>query len=141
MARAPSFGTPANTLLLSGGQTLSAPLIGIVPRTVVIDANGTNFGTYNNTGTGANTLGVQALATYSVPIINSTTVTGTNTAVTVPTTVGLIAGTPVYGPTVSAGATISSITDRHALRHLGHDHGGRRESVARVRHHALHRRE
>ncbi|MEA3212062.1 MAG: hypothetical protein QOE70_5119 [Chthoniobacter sp.] len=102
-----AFGGATNTVLFTTAPTLSAPSIGIIPRAIVIDVNGTNFATYNNTGLAANTLGIQALTNSNIPIISSTTVAGTT--VTVADTSVLTAGMAVYGPNVPAGSTITSI--------------------------------
>ena len=103
-----AFGTSSNTLLFTGAPTLTSANIGIIPRAIIIDANGVNFATYNSTGIAANTAGVQALANYDIPSISSTTVVGT--AVTVADTSVLSVGMAVYGPNIPAGTTIASIT-------------------------------
>ncbi|MEA3211483.1 MAG: hypothetical protein QOE70_4540 [Chthoniobacter sp.] len=104
-----NFGATSNTVLFTTAPTLSAPSIGIIPRAIVIDGNGTNFATYNNTGLAANTLGVQALASYNIPTISSTT--NATTSVTVADTSVLTPGMVVYGPGITAGTTIASITN------------------------------
>jgi autotransporter-associated beta strand protein len=100
-----AFGTAANTVLFTTAPTLAAPTIGIIPRAIVLDASGINFATYNNTGLAANTNGIQALASYNIPVMNSVIAGGT--VVTVASTAGLANGQVAYGPGVPAGTTIT----------------------------------
>ena len=107
-----AFGTALNRVLFTTAPALSNGILAAANNgvTVVVDANGVNFATYNTTGyaTGANVGGIQAFQAYNNATVSSTTVVG-SPVITVGSTFGLAVGMPVNGVGIPEGATIAAI--------------------------------